>query len=52
MENGVVLDNDFPEPDESVGLAGFFMNSLERPLDPVATGTGRFVVPVGYQDVE
>ncbi len=28
------------------------MHSLKRPLNPVPTGTGRLIVPVGYEDVE
>ena len=52
VEDGVVFDNNFPEPDKSVGFAGLLMHSLKRPLNPVTTGTGRLVVPVGYEDVE
>jgi hypothetical protein len=28
------------------------VHSLKRPLNPVTTGTGRLIVPVGYEDVK
>lgn len=52
VENAVVLYHDFPEPHESVGLAGLLVDSLQRPLDPVAIDTQWLVVPVGNQYVQ
>jgi hypothetical protein len=51
MENFVIFNHDFPEAYELIGLVIFFMDCLERPVNPARSCSG-FGIPVGNQDIQ